>query len=170
MPDSRFSRISEVEFNRPADITAYTAKDAISNATSGASVLTFNNITPDAANFGYIVKARLMTNKAAWGSTNAAVMKLHLYSTAPTAINDNFAWTALYANRYRRIGTITFPALATEGTGSDAAYAMWTGAIMIQSNDNDNIFGLLEVDSFSGTLTPDSGQSFYIQLTTDCNP
>lgn len=169
MATQLYNKVIAVEFNRPANTTAYTAKDAISNATSSPSVLTFANITPDVSQFGYITKVRLMTNKAAWASTNAAVFKLHLFHESPTAINDNDAYTLLYTNRDKRIGTITFSALSTEGTGSDSANTLWTGALAFQSKaSNNTIYGLLEVDSFSGTLTPDSGQSFFIEITTDC--
>ena len=163
------SGVVSVEFNRPADTTAYTAKDAISNSTSAPSVLTFANITHDWSQAGYITKARIMTNKATWASTNAAVFKLHLFHEAPTAINDNSPYTLLFANRTRRIGTITFSALSTEGTGSDCANTIWTGALYFESKESNNtIYGLLEVDSFSGTLTPDSAQTFYIELSADC--
>lgn len=169
MATQLYNKVIAVEFTRPADTTAYTAKDAISNSTSSPSVLTFAGITPDVSQFGYITKVRLMTNNTTWASTNAAVFKLHLFHEPPTAINDNAPYTLLYTNRDKRIGTITFTALNTEGSGSDAANTLWTGALAFQSKaSNNTIYGLLEVDSFSGTLTPTSGQSFYLEITTDC--
>jgi len=176
MATSAYSRIVAAEFNRPADTTAYTAKDAIANATSSASVLIFPNITPEVSQFGYLVKARLITNKASWASTNAAVFKLHLYSEPITAFNDNAQANLVYSNRARRIGMITFSALQTEGSGSDMASALWTGALAFMSKtttlnsitSNTTIYGILQVDSFTGALTPDSGQSFFIELTADC--
>ena len=169
MATQLFNKVIAVEFNRPANTTAYTAKDAISNATSSPSLITFSGITPDISQFGYITKIRLMTNNVNWASTNAAVIKLHLYKNPVTAINDNDAFTLLYANRASRIGTITFSALSTEGTGSDAAIAIWTGALAFESRPSNNtIYGMLEVDSFSGTLTPTNAQSFFIEITTDC--
>lgn len=169
MATQLYNKVIAVEFTRPANTTEYTAKDAISNSTSSPSVLTFSGITPDVSQFGYITKVRLMTNNTTWASTNAAVFKLHLFHEPPTAINDNAPYTLLYTNRDKRIGTITFPALSTEGSGSDAANTLWTGALAFQSKANNNtIYGLLEADSFSGALTPTSGQSFYIEITTDC--
>ena len=169
MATQLYNKVIVVEFTRPADTTAYTAKDAISNSTSSPSVLTFTGITPDVSQFGYITKVRLMTNNTVWASTNAAVFKLHLFHEPPTAINDNAPYTLLYTNRDKRIGTITFSALNTEGSGSDAANTLWTGALAFESRPSNNtIYGLLEIDSFSGTLTPTSGQSFYLEITTDC--
>lgn len=169
MATQLYNKVIAVEFARPADTTAYTAKDAIANATSSPSLLTFAGITPDVSQFGYITKVRLMTNNINWASTNAAVIKLHLYKNPPTAINDNAAFTLLYANRASRIGTITFSALSTESASSDAALALWTGALAFESRPSNNtIYGMLEVDSFTGTLTPTSGQQFFIEITADC--
>lgn len=173
MATQLYNKVIAVEFNRPTDSPspiAYTAKDAIANSTGSPSVLTFSGITPDVSQFGYITKVRLMTNNTAWASTNAAIFKLHLFHEPPTAINDNAPYTLLYTNRDKRIGTITFNALNTEGSGSDAANTLWTGALAFQSKaSNNTIYGILEVDSFSGTLTPTNAQSFFIEITTDCN-
>ena len=170
MATQLYNKVIAVEFQLPSGTTPdYTAKDAIANSASSPSLLTFSGITPDISQFGYITKVRLMTNKAAWASTNAAVFKLHLYKNPVTAINDNSPFTLLYANRVNRIGTITFPALSTEGANSDAAIALWTGALAFESRPSNNtIYGMLEVDSFTGTLTRDSLQSFFIEITTDC--
>lgn len=172
MATQLYNKVIAVEFNRPTDSPspiAYTAKDAIANSTGSPTLLTFSGITPDVSQFGYITKVRLMTNNSAWASTNAAVIKLHLYKNQPTAIADNAPFTILYANRANRIGTITFPALSTEGSGSDSATALWTGALAFESRPSNNtIYGMLEVDSFSGTLTPTNAQSFFIEITTDC--
>lgn len=95
---------------RPADTTAYTAKDAVADSTSAPTVLTFSNLARVNAGSGYIVKARLMTNQ----STNTARFRLHLFDTSPTAINDNAAYTLLWANRATRIGYIDLTACQTD--------------------------------------------------------
>lgn len=94
-------------FTRPADTTAYTALDAVSNSTSAGTVLTFTNLARQASGSGYITKARILTNQ----STNTARFRLHLFAQTPdaaTVLNDNAAYTQLYANRDKAIGTITF--------------------------------------------------------------
>jgi len=149
---------------RPADTTAYAAKDAVSDSTSAPTVLTFANLARVNAGHGYIVKWRLMTNQ----STCVARFRLHLYHTAPTAINDNTAHTLLWANRANRIGYIDFPACQTEGTGSDAANAQVKDErISFKcASGSRAVYGLLEtLDVF----TPASGQVFYVELTSDQN-
>jgi hypothetical protein len=149
---------------RPADTTAYAAKDAVSDSTSAPTVLTFSKLARVQGGSGYIVKARLMTNQ----STNVARFRLHLYHTAPTAINDNAAHTLLWANRAARIGWIDFAACQTEGTGSDAANALNdTVRLPFSCADTSrHLYGLLEaIDAF----TPASAQVFFIELTADLN-
>lgn len=149
---------------RPADTTAYAAKDAVADSTSAPTVLTFSKIARLPGSSGYIVKARLMTNQ----STNTARFRLHLYHTAPTAINDNAAHTLLWANRANRVGYIDFPAAQTEGTGSDAANSQNDTVRMpfVCASASRHLYGLLEtLDAF----TPASGQIIYIELTADQN-
>lgn len=153
-----------VTLTRPADTTAYAAKDAVSDSTSAPTVLTFANLARINAGSGYIVKARLMTNQSA----NIARFRLHLYHTAPTAINDNAAHALLWANRANRIGYIDFSACQTEGSGSDAANGV-NDAVRLSfvcASGSRAVYGLLEtLDAF----TPASAQVLYVELTADLN-
>lgn len=168
--------ISSVTLTRPANTNAYAAKDVVANATTGASVITFADIVANVGDSGYITKARLLTNQ----STNTARFRLHLYTVAPTALNDNDPFTLLAANAALRIGVIDFPACQTEGTGSDAANSLFTigtlnnqstqspqGALPFKTASNaTSIFGILEtLDIFN----PTSGQTFFIEITADVN-
>ena len=155
-------RVASVELTRPADTTAYIAKDAISNSTTAPVVLTFDNLARIQGGALYIVKARLITDQ----STNTARYRLHLYSTAPTPINDNAPYAVLYSNRALRHGYVDFSALATEGTGSTAAMTLNADVrlALTAADGSRAIYGMLEVlDGF----TPTSGQKFFIELTAD---
>jgi len=156
--------VASATFSRPANTDAYAAKDAVSDSTTAPTVLNFADLARENGGSGYITKARLITNQ----STNVARFRLHLYHTAPTAINDNAAFTLLWANRSNRIGYLDFDACQTEGSGSDAANALNTTirlAFDCAAADRD-LYGLLEtLDAF----TPASGQSFHIELTGDIN-
>lgn len=154
-----------VEKTRPADTNAYGAKDAISESTSAGTVWLFSNMARSAGLGGYIVKARLQTDQ----TTNTEAFRLHLYNTAPTAINDNAVCTApLYADAGKYIGTIDFPACKTEGTGATAAYANATTNTtssglpleFITSGDA-HLRGILETPA---GFTPASGQKITITL------
>jgi hypothetical protein len=153
---------------RPADTTAYTAKDAISSSTSAPATLQFSNMARKTGGSGYIVKAMIGTSQ----TTNTESFRLHLYNAAPTAINDNAACSApLNANLSSYIGTLNFPAAKVEGTGADTAYANITpntpgGDVPLSfvCAADANLYGLLE--SPNG-YTPASAQTFSITLAAE---
>lgn len=156
-----------VTLTRPSNTTPYAALDAISDSASAPTILTFSNAVSRKGGCGWITKARMLTNQ----STFVAKLRLHLYTVAPAAINDNAAFTLLWANRASRIGSLTFPAGSTEGTGSDCASALvcpggdaaWVMNFKA-ADDSQDIYGaLLAVDGF----TPASGQIFFIELTVE---
>lgn len=147
---------------RPADTNAYAALDAVSNSTSAPVPATFANLIRVASYDGYITKARLVSSV----STQVQRMRLHLFRSTVTAYNDNAAHTVLYANNTARIGVIDFPALKTEGTGSDCAYAYVQDLRVAVSSATTDVFGLLEtLDAF----TPASAQTLFIALSCDQN-
>lgn len=152
---------------RPGDGNVYAANDCVANATSGATYTTFSNVARVNAGSGYVVKARLVTNQ----STCTARFRLHLFHTAPTAINDNAAFTLLDADKANKVGELTFPSAVTEGSGSDAAYAQLTpggqGGVplhFVAAGGSRTLYGLLEtLDAF----TPASSQTFWLELSGD---
>ena len=163
-PISKLNKVV-AEFTRPSDTTAYAAKDVISDSTSSPTYMTFPNPVRTNSAGGYVVKARIMSDSTA-PSTASVVFKLHLFHTAPTAINDNTAYTMLYANRNKRIVVITFPAAATEGTGSDSCHARVSNdTVAFLVDDSSNVlYGILETDT---AFPPASGQRFYVELIID---
>lgn len=153
-----------VTLTRPADTNAYIAKDTISDSTSSPNYLTFSNVARVNQGTGYIIFARLLTDQSA----NIARYRLHLFHTAPTAINDNSPYTLLWANRASRIGYIDFEACQTEGSGSDMANSQntWVRLAFQCASGSRAIYGILELlDAF----TPASAQNFYIELRAECN-
>lgn len=155
-----------VELTRPSNATAYATLDAISDSTSAPTVVyTFTNLSRTNGKGGYIVKAQLATDL----KTCTARFRLHLFDTAPTAINDNDPYLSLYANKATRLGTIDFPATATEdATNSTQATSQVTDIRMkyLPTTSSRTIYGLLEtLDAF----TPASGQKIYIKLSVDNN-
>src|SRR5262245_34998777 len=99
------SVISQTEFTRPADTTAYSVNDVVSDSTSAATIRTFTNCVRINGGSGYITRGKLVV-----GATGASgqVYRLFLYTVAPTVINDNAANTVLYSNRSNFIGYIDF--------------------------------------------------------------
>lgn len=147
---------------RPADTNAYAALDAVSNSTSAPVPATFANLIRVASYDGYITKMRLTSSV----STQVQRMRAHLFRATVTAYNDNAPHTVLYANVTNRIAVIDFPALKTEGTGSDCAYAYVQDLRVAVSSATTDVFALLEtLDAF----TPASAQTFHLAATIDQN-
>lgn len=153
---------SSTSFARPSNTDAYAAKDSVSNSTSAPTILTFTNCGRIAGGSGYICKGRIFTDSAT--ALLGSVFRLHLYHTAPTAINDNAAFTLLYANRANRCGYIDFPALATEGTGSDSSSSLWVDLPLkfTCAAASTSLYGALEITTVGAA--PASGQNIYIAL------
>ena len=154
-------RVSD-SFTRPANATAYAAKDVVGD---GAE-LTFAGAgaaSPMLGGVCTVTQAKLLTDQ----TTNTARFRLHLYRSAPTDIADNAAFTGpLWADRAEYIGAIDFPACGVEGTGATAAYAVNPDVVLswVQDDSDRNIYGVLEtLDAF----TPASGQNVYIELTVE---
>lgn len=156
-------KTSTVEITRPSNTTAYAALDAVSSSSTAPTNLSFTYVTSVNGSNGYVTGAVLRTDQ----STNTARFKLHLFTGTVTAVNDNAAHTALYANKSNYVGSITFDALATEGSGSDCAVSLNTTVrLPFKFPSGTTLYGLLEtLDAF----TPASGQKFFIRLTTDAN-
>jgi len=156
--------VSSVSFIRPNNVTAYDAKDAVANNATGAEVLLFVNAAAKNGGSGYITKVRLFTSQ----STNVAIYRLQLYSSAPTAVNDNAAFTLLIGNQAKRVGFIDVGPANTEGTGSDSANAMNADVRMpfVCAAADTKLYGILETLT---AFTPAALQTFFIELTVEQN-
>lgn len=150
-------------FTRPADTAPYVAKDVVADATSAAVVRTFTDAARTNGWAGYIVGARGISDQ----KTMTARLRLHLFHTAPTAIQDNAPFTLLFSNAANRIGVVDLPAMATEDpTNSTAAMAVnFTDRIPFVCAAGDrSIYAMVEtLDAF----TPASGQQFFFELVID---
>lgn len=150
------------EITRPADTNVYAANDIVSNSTSSPTIITFSDAAAVIGGSGFVNKGRILIDSAT--ALLGTIFRLHLYHTAPTAINDNSPFTLLYANAGNRIGYIDFPALETGGTGSNASSALWIDLpIGFKCPDNSkDLFGLLMVKTAGSA--PSSAQKIKIFL------
>lgn len=156
--------LAGVELTRPANTTAYAVNAVVSDSTTAPTVFTFTNAARINAGSGYIVKAAIITDQ----KTNVAQFRLHLFQTAPTAVNDGTLFPFLYVNKAITIGYIDFPAMSTEdATSSTAAFAYWFGQVQyICAAANRNIYGILVTKT---GFTPANAQKIYIELGLDSN-
>lgn len=156
--------ISQTEFTRPADTTAYAALDTVCNSTGSPAALIFTGVARVAAGSGYITRGRIMTSQ----TTCTARFRLHLFTVTPTPIADNSPYTLLYANRANRIGVLDFHGLRTEGAGSTAANQqnVTDRLPFVCAAASTTIYGILEtLDAF----TPANAQTFFIGLGVEQN-
>jgi hypothetical protein len=156
------------EYTRPNDSNPYIALDVFADSTSAPTVITFTGAARKTAGSGYITKAQLQTDQ----KTNTARFRLHLFNAAPTAINDNSPMLTLYANKASYVGTIDFPACATEDSTnstqatSQAVPGSGNLPLAYLTNADANLYGILEtLDAF----TPAAQQKVNIKLFFDQN-
>lgn len=161
----------EAHFTRPADTTAYTAGDVVSNSTSATTLLAFGDdtvpsgVTDEKGGSALLLGAQLFTDNK--GETAQYDLVLYRRSEASVSVPaDNAPDTTIYADRLDVVGVISFPAAAAaaDSTNSTGASAEWTGtAIGVVTYAGDKkLYGKLV--NQTGT-TPASGQNFSVRLT-----
>lgn len=157
--------VSGTEISRPANTTAYTAGDVVSdNATTTTPIgLQLARIRGGG---GYITKVRLVTDQ----STCVSVFRVWVYTINTMTVSaDNAAMSLLYANKANRLGYIELPAMTTEtGAGNDSASAMLdTPRFAFKcASTSKYLYFILQTKT---TWTPASGQKFYLEVTAEVN-
>jgi hypothetical protein len=166
--------ILQAELTRPADTTAYTIGDVITNSTSAPTLFTLlpttssYGSTTSSNGTGYITKIRVFSDNVNV-STASAIFRLHLYHSTVTATNDNAPMAVLYANRDKKIGVVDTIAFRT-GTGSNTG--AYTHNIIDRLPFTINNFSTYPIYCVIETLTgftPASGQKFWVEVTADMN-
>jgi hypothetical protein len=97
---------STVTITRPADVAPYAAGDVI-GAASGSAIITFPEVGPSGG-YVQIQSVRLLINSGTL-PTGIGALRLHLYSSAPTAIADNAAWELPAGDRAAYMDSIDLP-------------------------------------------------------------
>lgn len=153
-------------YTRPADTTAYTAGDALSDSTSAPNDLEFTGCSRVNAGSGYITGARLEISNTSFDGK----LRLFLYRSAPTATNDNAALTL--ANDADFVGWVEFDSANIESTfGTTVAYIEGTfpgNRILPFTCDSGDtkLYGIVGVVT---GFTPTSGGTFEFFLATEQN-
>jgi len=152
-------------FTRPADTTAYTAGDVVSNSTSSTTLLSISGCARVNAGSGYIVGARLITDK----KSITPRVRVHVYNASnPTVAADNAAMDIRYADVSKRIGFFDLPAMSTgtdstNSTSSQAQDKTLRFPFVCAASSTTLYFLLEALDAF----TPASGEAF--TLVVDCD-
>lgn len=151
-------------FTRPADTTAYTAGDAVSNSTSATTAMTLTSAARKTGGSGYIVGIRLSTNL----KSITPRFRVHFWNASnPTMSADNAAFQAKYADESKRIAMLDLTAMTTpaDTTNSDMSRsADYTIRIPFVAGSSADIYATLEtLDAF----TPANGQGFTLTVVVD---
>lgn len=148
------------EFTRPADTTAYAAGDAVSNSTSAPVLMEFT-AAPHNGERGIIRSLRFTKSD---NDTTNADFRVHLFSVAITAVNDNAAFSLAFADRGNRIGHIDIADTDLIGGAANEAYRSdFVLPFECASNDN-KLYALIEA---RGAYTPGSEEQFFVELGLD---
>lgn len=151
-------------FTRPANTTAYTAKDVVINATSAPTPISFPlaGRAQGVAGSGYVVGVRVATDQEA----NVAQFRAHFYKAAPAGgwPADNAPYGLIYADNANYLGYVDVGPLSAEDTGAgdqaddenDAARLVYECAL-----GSDTLYVVLETLT---AFTPASGQGFYVAV------
>ena len=114
--------LASVTTTRPNDTTAYSAGDALGDA-SGSAIMEFTGMARESGGNIMITSASMRVDLASLPSGMAG-LKLHLYSSAPTAIADNAAWNLVAADRSKYLG---FVQLGTPADFGDTLFVETNG-------------------------------------------
>ncbi len=155
------------EFARPANTTAYTAGDVVSNSVAATSLLEFSSVIRTIGRSGYLVGAQLSTDK----KSITPRIRVHLFNVnTPTVSADNAAHQEKYADRAKRLCSFDLPAMitGTDTTNSNMSRSedMSLRIPIIAATEDTDVYGFLEaLDAF----TPASQQAFSLTLYFDQN-
>ena len=137
------SRIVTIQFNRPANTTAYAANDAVTNSASAGVPIPFARAARYFGGSGYVTSVTLTSDTA---NAANATFDLILYSDSAGIATpaDNAAFPLDSTNASKRIGIVTL-SLQTYGTGSTAAIGTATNLnIPFQcASYSNHIYGIL---------------------------
>lgn len=151
-------------YTRPADTTAYTANDALADSTSAPAYLTFgsNSLGSAGPKQGWLVGARCVDG---CNATTLPQLRLFLFSSAPTAVNDNAAFTLTDANLNACVAVLTFNSfIAGDDTSGAGGNAIALATVSEQVSVSGPLFGLVKV---LNAYTPVSGEIFTFYLDID---
>lgn len=98
--------VSKVSVERPDNTTAYAALDVLGGASAALSVLEIPNIAPTGGGPIVLLYSSLLVSVNALPS-GFGQTRLHLFSSAPTAIADNAAFNLIAADRAKYLGYLT---------------------------------------------------------------
>lgn len=159
-----FPGISDA-YTRPANTTAYSAGDSLSDSTSSPTTLNFADVVRNNGDSGYITGARLQVSNTSFDGK----IVLYLYNTTQSATNDNAALTLTASTDF--VGWIEFDGANIKGSGTTVAYV--EGDLpnsrlipFVADAADTDLYGIVGVAT---GFTPTSGGTFTFYLAVEQN-
>lgn len=148
-------------WTRPNNADPYVANDVL------GILLEFQNFARYAGGSGYIVKARLSTNK----KSLTPRIRIHLYSVGTaTVAADNAQMKELFADRDKRLGYFDLPAMTTAAdAGNSDMSRTFDLSLRIAFNCNASSRSLWALMEPLEGFTPDALQIWALTLVGDLN-
>jgi hypothetical protein len=161
------ARVLTTSVTRPADTNAYAAGDVVSNSTSAAAVITFGSATFGACRaVGWsttLISASVIVES---NQATKPALELYLFSSAPTAVNDNSALALSAADAEKLVAIVplstTYLTNAASGASGNHVQVSDTTPIPINCARSDTkLYGLLVVRN---AYTPVSAERFVVSI------
>lgn len=104
-----FAGTATTTITRPADASAYTANDAFADSTSAPTTggFTLSSMCRTSGGSGVITDATII-----YSTSSSVSGTFYIYDSAPTAQNDNAAWSVSDSDQLKLVGTIPFVTVA----------------------------------------------------------
>lgn len=147
-------------YTRPADTTAYTAGDALSDSTSAPTNLTFTSAFRISDGTAFLISASAVRSVTAGTQPD---LELWLFHTAPAATNDNAAWAPSDAELLNVVAVVEFsPSSWKVGSGNSWAHgALRPDKPLLKGVASANLVGVVVVRN---AYTPSSAEVLTIRL------
>ena len=141
-----------IEFSRPTGTTAYSANDVIGCGTG--SVFQIPNVGRINGGTQYLVGVRVEANQL----NLVPILKLHFFKAGdPTIAGDNVQYSELYADRAKRIGVATMPAMSSaSGTSTNMSRTedlTFRYPMVCQANSRSIFVAVETVNAFTPAFT-----------------
>ena len=104
-----FAGTATTTITRPADTNAYTANDAFADSTTvpTSGGFTLSSMCRTSGGSGVITDATII-----YSTSSSVSGTFYIYDSAPTAQNDNAAWSVSDSDQLKLVGTIPFVTVA----------------------------------------------------------
>ena len=157
----------DTEFTRPANTTAYSVGDVVSNSTSATTPIDLASAVRANGGSGYVVAVRLFTDK----KSITPAFRVHFFNASTATLSvDNAAMQLRYADLGKYLGYVDLVAMQTgkDTTNSTMSFTANSAVRLpvVAGGSTRSIYAVLETLT---NFTPASGEKFCLSVLIDNN-